>query len=53
MLVLIEGKTVNGTGSLVPSNFAFYYYISRLGFVSILAFIILPGTRQYLVPPDY
>ena len=38
MLVLIEGKTLRGTGSFVASYFAFYYYISRLGFIPISTF---------------
>ena len=46
MSVLIEDKTVSGTGSFVVSYFAFYFYISRFGFISILAFILLPGTYR-------
>ena len=45
MSVLVEDKTVSGTESLVASYFAFYYYISRLRFVSIFTFIIIPGTQ--------
>ena len=37
MPILIEDKTVSGTGSFVASSFT-YYYISRLGFISILTF---------------
>ena len=34
MRMLIEDKTVSGTGSFVALSFT-YYYISRLGFISI------------------
>ena len=44
--VLNEDKTVSGTGSVVASYFAFYCYLIRLGFISILAFILLPGTQR-------
>ena len=40
--VLIEGKTISDTGSFVASYFEFHHYIGRLGFISILAFILLP-----------
>ena len=30
----------------VASYFAFYYYISRLGFTLIIAFILLPDTQR-------
>ena len=43
---LNEDKTVSGTGSVVASYFAFYCYLIRLGFISILAFILLPGTQR-------
>ena len=36
--------TETGTGSFVPSFFA--CYISRLGFISILIFILLRGTQR-------
>ena len=42
----LENKTVSGTGSFVDSNFAFYYYIGRLIFISALAFVLLPGTQK-------
>lgn len=45
MSVLIEDKTVSGTRTFVASYFVFYY-ISRLGFVSILYFIFLPDTQR-------
>ena len=38
MPMLIEDKTASGTGSFAASSFAYYYYISRLGFISILNF---------------
>ena len=38
MPILIEDKTVSDTGSFVASSFTYYDYISRLGFISILAF---------------
>ena len=38
MPMLTEDKTVSGTGSFVALSFANYYYISRLGFISILTF---------------
>ena len=38
MSILIEDKTVVGTGSFVTSSFAYYDYISRLDFISILTF---------------
>ena len=50
MSVLIEDKTVSGGRSFVASYFAFLYY-RRLGFVSILAILLL-GTREYLLPGD-
>ena len=46
MPVLIEDETLSSTGSFVTSYFAFYYYISRLGFISILTFILLPRTQR-------
>ena len=47
MLVLIEDKTVSGTGSFVASISHFtIYYISRLGFISILAFMLPSGTQR-------
>ena len=41
MPMLIEDKTV-GTRSFVVLSFADYYYISRLGFISILTFYFTP-----------
>ena len=38
MPMLIEGKTVSGTGSFVALYFAYFYYISRLSFISISTF---------------
>ena len=46
MPVLIEDKTLSSTGSFVTSYFAFYCYISRLGFISILTFILLPRIQR-------
>ena len=46
MLVLIEDRTESGTGSFVVSYFTFYCFISRLGFVSFLAFILPPDTHR-------
>ena len=42
MPILIEDKTVSSTGIFVASSFAYYYYISRLGFISILTFYFTP-----------
>ena len=42
MPMLIENETVSGTGSFVASSFAYYYYIGRLGFISILTFYFTP-----------
>ena len=42
MTMLIEDKTVSGTGRFVASSFIYYYYISRLGFISILTFYFTP-----------
>ena len=43
MSILIEDKTVSGTEIFVASYFAFYYYyINRLGFISILTFCFTP-----------
>ena len=42
MPILIEDKIVRGTGSFAASSFAYYCYISRLGFTSILAFYFTP-----------
>ena len=42
MLMLIEDKTVSGTGSFVALSFAYYYYASRLDFISILTFYFSP-----------
>ena len=38
--------------AFVASSSAYYYYISRLGFLSILTFYLLPGTQKILVPGD-
>ena len=49
MSVLIEDKTAaaaSATGSADVSYFAFHYFISRLGFISRLAFILFPGTQR-------
>ena len=46
MSVLIEDKIASGTGSFVVPYFVFYYYINRLGFISFLAFILLPRTQR-------
>ena len=49
MSVLIEDKTAaaaSATGSADVSYFAFHYFISRLGFISLLAFILFPGTQR-------
>ena len=42
MPVSIEDKSLSGTESFVASSFACYYYITRLGFVSILTFYFTP-----------
>ena len=42
MLVLIEDKTVSGTGSFVAPYFTYYYFISGLGFISSLTFYFTP-----------
>ena len=39
---LIKDKNASGTGSFVVSCFTFYYFISRLGFISLLAFFFTP-----------
>ena len=44
MSAFIEDKTVSGVTSLVASYFAFYFDISRFGFILILAFILPQGT---------
>ena len=44
MSFLIEDKTVSSTGSFVASSFGYYYYVSRVGFISILT--LLPGTQR-------
>ena len=52
MPMLIEDKTVSGTGSFLASSFAYYCYISRLGFISILTFYFTPRHSEnisYLV----
>ena len=36
--MLIEDKTVSGAGSFIALSSAYYYYVSRLGFISILTF---------------
>ena len=53
MPVLIEEETVSGTGSFFASSFAYYYYIGRLGFISILTFLFYSKAfREYLIPGD-
>ena len=44
--VLIEDKTLNGTGSFVASYFIFCYYISTIGFISILTFYFTPTHQE-------
>ena len=39
-----------GTGSFVASYFLFCYFISGLGFISLLDFILLPDTQTILRP---
>ena len=46
MPMLIEDKTVSCTGNFVVSSFAYYYYISRLGFISIVTFYFTPGHSE-------
>ena len=46
MSVLTEDKTTSGTGSFVVSYFAFSHYISRLGFILFLAFILLSRIQR-------
>ena len=45
MPIVLEDKTVGGTGKFAKSSFTYCYYISRLDFASILVlhFILLPG----------
>ena len=53
--MLIKDKTVSGTGSFEAFSFTYYYYISRLGFISILTFYFTPysqALREYLDPGD-
>ena len=42
MPMLIEDKTVTGMGSFVALSFAYYSYISKLSFISILTFYFTP-----------
>ena len=49
MSVLVEDKIASDKESLVASYFTFYYYISRLRFVSIFTFIILPESETISV----
>ena len=46
MSVLTEDKTTSGTESFVVSYFAFSHYISRLGFIFFLAFILLSRIQR-------
>ena len=46
MPFLIEHETASGKGRFVVPHFAFYYFISRLGFISFLGFILLSGTQR-------
>ena len=46
MSVLTEDKTTSGTKSFVVSYFAFSHYISRLGFILFLAFILLSRIQR-------
>ena len=50
MPMLIEDKTVSGTGSFVASSFVYHYYISRLGLglFRFYLFTLLPGTQRML-----
>ena len=49
MPMLIEDKTVSGTGSFVASSFAYHYYISRLGLGLFRFYLtLLPGTQRML-----
>ena len=45
MPIVLEDKTVSGTGKFAKSSFTYCCYISRLDFASILVlhFILLPG----------
>ena len=47
--MLIEDKTVSGTVSFVSFSLTHYYYISRLGIISILIFYFTP---KHLGPSD-
>lgn len=47
MSVLVEGKTISSTGSFVASYFEWYCYISRLDFISILAYFYSQTPRKY------
>ena len=50
---LIKDKNASSTGSFVMSCFTFYYFISRLGFISLLAFFFYSqALREYSVPGD-
>ena len=49
MQMLIEDKTVSGTGSFVASSFAYYYYIIRLDYKFLF---YSQALREYLVPGD-
>ena len=40
--MLFEDKTVSDTGSSVSSSFVYYYFFSRLGFISVLTFYFTP-----------
>ena len=46
MSVLTEDKTTSSTESFVVSYFAFSHYISRLGFILFLAFILLSRIQR-------
>ena len=46
IIVLIEDKIVSCMGSSVASYYAFYYFITILGLIWFLAFILLPGTQR-------
>ena len=49
MQMLIEYKTVSGTGNFVASSFAYCYYISRLDYNFLF---YSQALREYLVPGD-
>ena len=52
MSVLIKDKSESDAGSSVVSYFAFYYFICRLGFISLLVLFYSKELKEYLLPGD-